>query len=263
MIVKTAKELQALREGGQILGGILRDIEQSVTPGMTAKSLDALAERLVVERGGAPSFKGYYTHGAKKPYPATLCVSINEEVVHGIPSDRVLQGGDVVGLDIGMKYNGLYTDTAMTVIVAAQKTPFSLSLASTESKEHLIIATKEALDVGIQEVRAGAAVGTIGNAIFKFLKAHGFGVVYELVGHGVGSAVHEDPEIPNWGEKDKGYRLHEGEVIALEPMATLGKPKVKLLKDGWTWVTRDNSIAAHFEHTIVVTNNGAEVLTRA
>lgn len=288
MIIKNKNERESLREGGRILGQVLHEVAQSVKPGVTTKSLDMLAERLIVERGGTPSFKGYRTRDAKKPYPATLCVSINEEVVHGIPSDRALKACDVVGLDIGMKYKGFYTDTALTVIVEEKQsdnlTPspplltkergkeekdslYAIDgesrLVNSKPKENLVTATKEALDVGITEVRAGVAVGTIGNAIFEFLKRHGFSVVYELVGHGVGSAVHEDPEIPNWGEKGKGYILHDGEVIALEPMATLGKPKVKLLKDGWTWATCDNSIAAHFEHTLVVTSNGCEILTKA
>ncbi|HEY4497899.1 MAG TPA: type I methionyl aminopeptidase [Candidatus Paceibacterota bacterium] len=270
MIIKTTKELHALREGGRILGQILYDVAQSVKPGMTTVSLDELAERLIIERGGMPSFKGYHIANTSSAYPATLCVSINEEVVHGIPSDRVFKEGDVVGLDIGMKYKGYYTDTALTVIVGASlgktlgvKFPKTPSVEERRVAEQLVCATKEALEVGISEVRVGVPTGTIGNAISQFLRSRGYGVVYELVGHGVGSAVHEDPEIPNWGEVGKGYRLHEGEVIALEPMATLGGPKVKLLKDGWTWVTRDKSIAAHFEHTVVVTKNGAEVLTRA
>ena len=268
MIVKFPKDLDVLREGGHILGRVLQEVAQSIKPGMTTESLDALAERHIVERGGVPSFKGYRADDATKPYPATLCVSINEEVVHGIPSDRVFKDGDVVGLDIGMKYKGFYTDTALTVIVGASlgktlgvKSPKTPSVEERQAVGRLVHATSVALNIGIKQVRAGVRVGDIGHAIYSHLDGHGFGVVRELVGHGVGGAVHEDPEIPNWGIPGTGCILREGEVIALEPMATLGNPKVKLLKDGWTWVTRDKSIAAHFEHTMVVTKNGAEVLT--
>ena len=205
------------------------------------------------------------------PYPGTLCVSINDEIVHGLPTDRTLKTGDVVGLDIGMQFDGLFMDTAITVLVSESQTKFRtlgvLNLVWDKSGHKLIDATKKALEIGIAQVHAGAHVGDVGYAIQKFLESEGFGVVRELVGHGVGQAVHEEPEIPNWGKRGAGVKLVEGQVIALEPMATESgpgevAPKIKIAKDGWTWLTRNGSRAAHFEHTVVVTRAGAEVLTR-
>lgn len=281
MIIKNTKELDALREGGHMLAEILQEVLRAANPGVSTQSLDEMAERLIRVSGGAPSFKGYSIEGAPMPYPASLCVSVNNEVVHGIPSDRILKKDDVVGFDIGMLYQGFYTDTAATVIVK-DLIPQPLLLRKEKGGEknkpspyegegkgevhcnakRLVDATREALDFGIREVRAGAYVGDIGFVIQRHLEDRGFGVVRELVGHGVGGAVHEDPEIPNWGRPRTGYQLHEGEVIALEPMATAGSHKVKILSDGWTWATKDDSIAAHFEHTMVVTRDGCEVLTK-
>ncbi len=261
MIIKSKKELEALREGGHKLAEILQEILDATKIGVTSKFLDEMAERLIRKIGGEPSFKGYRVEGIPKPYPASLCVSINNEVVHGIPGDRILKKDDVVGLDIGMRYQGFYTDTAATIIVSDGVDDKKVSGDYLESVG-LIDATREALDLGIREVRTGAYVGDIGFAIQRHLEDRGFGVVRELVGHGVGGAVHEDPEIPNWGRPHSGYQLHEGEVIAIEPMATVGSEKVKVLSDGWTWATRDGSVAAHFEHTMVVTKNGSEVITK-
>lgn len=260
MIIKNEKELEILREGGKSLAAILSSIAKAATIGITTKSLDTLAEKLILESGGKPSFKNYANPMGKKNYPATLCVSINEEVVHGIPDERVLKEGDVVGLDIGMLWpsealakevggRGFYTDTARTVLIGG-------------GTSKLIEKTKESLNVGISKVKIGVRTGDIGFAIQSFLEREGFGVVKELVGHGVGNAVHEDPEIPNWGRPGTGSELIEGMVIAIEPMATEGSPKIKLLSDGWTWATVDGSRAAHFEHTLVVTKNGADVLTK-
>ncbi|OGF62673.1 type I methionyl aminopeptidase [Candidatus Giovannonibacteria bacterium RIFCSPHIGHO2_01_FULL_45_33] len=252
MIIKNTKELDILREGGKRLAAVLVEAAKAAKDGITTKELDELAEKLILKTGGKPSFKGYKVHGAPMPYPGTICISINEEVVHGIASDRKLKNGDIVGLDIGMWYGGLCTDTAMTLAVGP---PSGGATA-------LISATKKSLEVGIAQVRPGAKLGDIGFAIQRYLEKEGFGVVRELVGHGVGKAVHEEPEIPNWGKKGEGDELSEGMVIALEPMTTEGNFKVKLAKDGWTWVTRDGSRSAHFEHTLVVTKTGAEVLTR-
>ena len=265
MIIKNEQELELLREGGKLLANILQKVADATKPGATTLQVDQLAEELIRKAGGEPSFKGYHVRGAPMPYPASLCVSINNEIVHGIPSGRVLKEGDVVGLDIGMKYKGYFTDTATTVLVKSEEFD-SLSqrrvLVDYLEIERLIVTTKSALDVGISEVLAGAHVGDIGFSIQRHLEDSGFGVIRELVGHGVGSAVHEDPEIPNWGTKGEGYILQEGDVIALEPMAATGNHKVKLLSNGWTWATKDGSLAAHFEHTLVVTKNGCEVLTK-
>lgn len=265
MIIKNSQELEILREGGKLLADILQKVAIAAKPGVATKQVDDLAEDLIVKAGGRPSFKGYHVHGAPAPYPSSLCVSVNNEIVHGIPSERALKEGDVVGLDIGMQYKGYFTDTAMTVLVKSDKfDSLSQRRVSVDylEMERLITTTKSALDVGIAQVRAGVHVGDIGFAIQRHLEDAGLGVVRELVGHGVGVAVHEDPEIPNWGTKGEGYVLKEGEVIALEPMATAGNHKVKLLSDGWTWATKDGSVAAHFEHTLVVTKNGCEVLTK-
>lgn len=248
MIIKNKKELEILREGGKRLAAVLNEAASSAKEGVTTRELNDLAENLILKAGGAPSFKGYKAHGVPHPYPGALCVSINEEVVHGLPSDREFKKGDIVGLDIGMWFDDLCTDTALTVLIGG-------------GTNKLISATKKSLEIGIAQVRAGAHVGDIGFAIQKYLEEAGFGVVCELVGHGVGKAVHEDPEIPNWGHRGDGPELRDGQVIALEPMATDGSPKVKLSKDGWTWLTRDGSRSAHFEHTLVVTKEGAEVLT--
>lgn len=249
MIIKNQREFEILRKGGKKLAAILNNVARHAIAGVSARDLDALAEALILKAGGTPSFKGYKVIGTPIPYPGSLCVSINEEVVHGLPTDRVLKTGDIVGLDIGMWLEGLCTDTALTVLVGG-------------GANKLIDATKKSLEIGIAQIRAGAHIGDIGFAIQKYLESEGFGVVRELVGHGVGRAVHEDPEIPNWGKKGSGLVLEEGMVIALEPMATDGGHEVKLSKDGWTWATRDGSHSAHFEHTVVVTKDGAEILTQ-
>ncbi|MEK7503021.1 MAG: type I methionyl aminopeptidase [Patescibacteria group bacterium] len=249
MIIKNKKELEILGEGGKRLAAVLSRVAKEAKPGVTTLRLDELAEKWILESGGKPSFKNYANSMGQENYPATLCVSINEEVVHGIPDERVLKMGDVVGLDIGMWYEGLCTDTALTVLVGG-------------GTNKLIDATKKSLEIGIGKVKVGARTGDIGFAIQNFLEKEGFGVVKELVGHGVGNAVHEDPEIPNWGSPGRGIELLENMIIAIEPMATEGSPKVKLLDDGWTWVTADGSRSAHFEHTLVVTKNGSEILTK-
>jgi methionyl aminopeptidase len=250
---KTAQEIEPLRQGGHILAFILLRVTDAVRAGISTKKLDRLAESLIRNEGGEPAFKGYIAFGAKTAYPGTLCTSINEEVVHGIPSDdRYLMEGDIIGLDIGMKYKGLYTDMAITVPVGT---------VSGESRK-LIEVTRESLMVGISVVQAGAHVGDIGNAIESYIKNKGaYGIVKDLVGHGVGHSVHEDPPIPNYAGNNKGIILEEGMVLALEPMITLGTWKVSIKKDQWTWVTRDGSLSAHFEHTVAVTKKGGEILT--
>ena len=262
MIIKNQKELEILREGGKRLAAVLQEVAHHAIAGVSARELDDLAEKLILKAGGAPSFKGYKVRGAPMPYPGSLCVSINDEVVHGLPTDRVLKAGDVVGLDIGMQWEGLFTDTALTLVTQTEFRSTSDLNSVWGRSNKLIEATKKSLEIGIAQVRAGARVGDIGYAIQQFLEKEGFGVVRELVGHGVGSAVHEDPEIPNFGKKGVGAELVEGMVIALEPMATDGSPRVKIAPDGWIWVTSDGSRAAHFEHTVVVTKNRAEVLTK-
>lgn len=252
-LIKSQKEIQALAEGGRKLAEILQKVVEAVRPGVTTKELDSIAEVLISSSGGTPSFKGYNAFGARRAYPASLCTSINDEVVHGIPSEkRVLKEGDIIGLDIGMKYKGLYTDMALTVGVGK---------VDADSKK-LMDATQSALEKGIAEVRPGAYIGDIGEVIQTYVEGYGFGVVRELVGHGVGHAVHEEPEVPNFGKRGKGIRLAEGMVLALEPMVTAGKHHVVLADDEWTWKTADGSRSAHFEHTVVVTKGGVTVLTK-
>jgi len=251
-ILKNIEDINKLREGGKILASVLYEAAKKSVPGAKTTELDKLAEKMIKEAGGRPSFKNYKTSDDKTPYPASLCVSINEEVVHGVPGERILKDGDIVSLDLGMEYKGFYTDSAVTVPVGN---------ISGQAKK-LIEATREALNLGIMAVKSGAFVGDIGYAIQSFAEKNGFNVVRKLVGHGLGRKVHESPEVPNFGVKGKGEILKEGEVIAIEPMITAGRHDIYLDKDWWTWKTRDGSLSAHFEHTIIVTKTGAEIITK-
>ena len=244
--IKTAEEIEKLREGGRKLAAILDSLKKEAKPGIATIDLDKLAEKLILDAGGKPAFKGYKTAGDKNPFSGTVCISINDEVVHAPPSSRELRKGD-----IGMKYKNLFTDMAETVSIGS---PDPVG-------EKLIKVTKEALELAISIVHPGVRTGDIGEAVQNFIEAYGFGVVRQLVGHGVGYEVHEDPQIPNWGRSGEGATLKENMVIAIEPMVTEGNYELYLAKDGWTWKTKDGSRAAHFEHTMVVTKNGAEILT--
>lgn len=252
--VKSREEIEILREGGKRLARILAALAEAVRPGVSAKELDTLARRLVAEGGDTPSFFNYRGKEDKTPFPAALCVSLNDEVVHGVPSPRkILHAGDIVGLDLGLCYQGLYTDAAITVAVGAIET----------EKENLISITQKALAVGIGAVHAGATTGDVGYAVESFVRSAGnFGIVRALAGHGVGHAVHEEPLVPNFGRRGEGARLEAGMVIAIEPMLTLGGEKVLLAADGFSYHTKDGSAAAHFEHTVAVTEKGCEVLTQ-
>lgn len=253
LTVKTSKEIALLREGGKRLAYILAQVSAEVRPGVSSRVLNDLAEKLMREGGDTPAFLGYSPTGAKRPFPAALCVSVNDEVVHGIPNEeeKILKEGDTVTLDAGLIHQGLFTDSAITVGVGkidgrAQK---------------LLETTQKALTVGIKAVRAGATTGDIGFAIETFVKPFGYGIVRELAGHGVGYAVHEEPFVPNFGKKGEGTVLKAGMVIAIEPMLNEGGAGVKLAKDGYTYRTKDGSRSAHFEHTVVVTENGCDILT--
>jgi len=251
-ILKNIEDINKLREGGKIIASVLREAASRALPGVKTIELDMLAEKIIREAGGRPSFKNYKTPDDKIPYPASLCVSINEEVVHGVPGERVLKDGDIVSLDLGMEYKGFYTDIAVTV---------SVGEASEQAKK-LIETTKEALNLGIMAVKNGAFTGDIGYAIQSFAEKNGFNVIRKLVGHGLGRKAHESPEVPNFGLKRKGEILREGEVIAIEPMITAGRHDIYLDKDLWTWKTKDGSLSAHFEHTVIVTKNGTEIITK-
>lgn len=257
VIIKTKEEIEILREGGKRLAEILKKIAEKVAPGISTQELNDLAENLIRKGGDEPAFLNYKPEGALRPYPASLCVSVNNEVVHGIPSkNKILKEGDIVSLDLGIKHRGLFTDSAITVPVGK----------ITRNAQKLLNDTKESLMIGIAEARAGQRVGDIGYAIESFLQnkntAKKYGIVRELSGHGVGRAIHEDPYIPNFGKKGTGEMLREGMVIALEPMVNLGGDDVIFDDDGYTVRTADASISAHFEHTILITDKEAEILTQ-
>ena len=224
---------------------VLASLKAAVAPGVTTAKLDAMADRAVREAGALPAFKGY--HG----YPATICASVNDQVVHGIPSDRELVEGDIVSIDLGVLVSGYFGDAAITVPVGR---------ISTEAAK-LLRVTEESLWKGIEKVTPGARVSDIGHAVQKHVEAHGFSIVREFVGHGVGTALHEEPQIPNYGEPGRGPRLAEGMVLAIEPMVNMGRPAIKVLADGWTAVTRDGSLSAHFEHTVAVSAGAPLVLS--
>jgi methionyl aminopeptidase len=235
-----------MRAANALVADVLAELSAMVAPGVTTADLDAVAERLVRAGGAEPAFKGY------KGYPSTLCASVNEQVVHGIPSSRALVEGDVISLDMGVKLNGFYGDSAVTVPVGSVS----------DEAETLLRVTRESLEKGIAQVRLGGRVSDIGHAIQQHVEAHGLSVVREFVGHGIGASLHEEPQIANYGEPGRGPRLAEGMTLAIEPMVNVGRPAVKVLSDGWTAVTKDGSLSAHFEHTVAVTKNGPLVLTK-
>ena len=250
-LIKSKEEIETLREGGKRLSMVLAQVMQAARAGVSTLSLDELAERLIREDGDEPAFKGYRPDGARFPYPATLCVSINDEIVHGVPrGDRVLKEGDIVSLDIGSIHKGLITDMAVTVPVGE---------ISFEDRK-LIDATRGALHVATRAVRAGGHIGDIGEAIEKYVDSRYF-IVEGLGGHGVGHEVHEKPFIANFGKAGTGPGLVSGMVIAIEPMLALGSELIEQSRDGFTYVTRDGSHSAHFEATLAVTENGADILT--
>ena len=253
-MIKTKEEIEIMREGGRRLAGILEQVVQLTVPGVSIAKLNEEAEKLIVEGGDEPSFLGYTPEGARRPYPATLCVSINDEIVHGIPNEgeKILKEGDIVGLDLGLKHKGLFLDTAVTVGVGEVS----------KEDQKLINITKEALMVGINAARAGNTVGDIGYAIEQFEEQYGYGSTSELGGHGVGHKVAEDPYIANFGEKGEGETLKAGMVLALEPMLNAGDERIVLSEDDYTYKTADGKNSAHFEHTILVTDDKAEVLTK-
>ena len=245
IVCRSKAEIDKLRRVNQLVGRILAQLRQMASPGVTTQEIDAFAEAQVRAAGAEPAFKGY--HG----YPATVCVSVNEQVVHGIPSPRKLVEGDILSIDMGAKLDGFFGDCAVTVPIGRVA----------PEAEKLLKVTEEALFMGIEAVKPGARVSDIGAAVQRHVEAHGFSVVREFVGHGIGSSLHEEPQIANYGPGGRGPRLSEGMVLAIEPMVNFGEVAVKVLGDGWTAVTRDGSLSAHFEHTVVVTGDGREILT--
>lgn len=251
---KTPLEIERIRKSGRILAEILDIIEQKAVAGMTSRQVDELCRRELKRLGGKPVFVGVSGGPGVQDFPATICISINDAVVHGIPDDTVFQDGDIVGFDFGVDYQGMITDAARTIIIGGSP--------RTKAEQRLVLETKRSLDAGISIVKAGARTGDIGATVQAVLDASSLGIVRELVGHGVGHDLHEPPEIPNYGYKGSGSLLREGMTIAIEPMATLGEWRIRIDEDGWTIRTIDGSQSAHFEDTILVTADGAEILTR-
>ncbi len=245
--IKTRDEIALMREAGRIVSEILDELEKAVAPGVTTWDLDALSEKLIYQKGARPAFKGY--HG----FPACLCASVNDEVVHGIPSKRrKLREGDLMKLDFGVVYRGFFGDSARTVPVGK---------VSSEAQA-LVNTTREALHKGIQAMVPGNRLGDIGHAVQRHVEARGFSVVRLFSGHGIGRRLHEEPDVPNYGQPGSGMKLRPGMVLAVEPMVNQGTDEVMVLEDQWTAVTRDSKLSAHFEHTVLITEGGPEVLTR-
>jgi len=248
IMIKTPQEIEKMRRSGQAVREILEHVRKFVKPGASTLDLENAAAEKVKELGAKPAFKGY------RGYPCVLCTSVNNEVVHGIPSkQRILRDGDIVSIDTGVVLDGFYGDSAITVAVG-EKVP--------ERTKKLLEVTQASLEKAIQEVKAGATLGDVGAAVQEVVEAEGFSVVREFVGHGIGTRLHEDPQVPNYGRRGQGQKLREGMVLAIEPMVNVGKPGVQVLEDGWTAVTEDGSLSAHFEHTVAVTADGALVLTQ-
>ncbi|MFZ9595056.1 MAG: type I methionyl aminopeptidase [Bdellovibrionia bacterium] len=246
--LKSPREIEQMRKAGQVVAKILAEMVAMVAPGISTAELDRYAESRCKELKVKPAFKGY--HG----FPATLCSSINNEIVHGIPSaQRILKEGDVIGLDFGVSLDGWFGDSARTVAVGK----------IAPEVQNLLSVTEESLRLGIEQCRAGNRIFDIGHAVQNYVERFGYGVVREFVGHGIGRALHEEPQVPNYGPKGKGILLKVGMVLAIEPMVNAGSHEVKVLKDGWTAVTVDHSWSAHFEHTVAITEKGPEILTLA
>lgn len=247
VILKSAKEIEKMRRAGKVVHETLELVRSLVKPGVTTLDLENAAEARILELGAKPAFKGY--HG----FPCVLCTSINQEVVHGIPSaKRVLKEGDIVSVDCGAVIDGYYGDAAITVPVGAKIDPVAA---------RLLKVTEASLHAGIAEVKPGATLGDIGAAVQQVVEAEGFSVVVDFVGHGIGTKMHEDPQVPNYGHRGRGMKLKAGMVIAIEPMVNVGTAQVAVLEDGWTAVTADGSMSAHFEHTVAVTIDGGRILT--
>jgi methionyl aminopeptidase len=247
IFLKTDEEIAKMRRAGRIVAGTIDLVTAAVAPGRTTADLDRVAEDYIREQGATPSFLGY------RGFPASICASLNDEVVHGIPSpERVLRAGDVLSLDFGAIWDGFHADSAVTVFVGEPPNA---------EAEKLVRVTEESLEAGISEIREGARLGDIGNAVQQVVEGAGFSVVREYVGHGIGRALHEEPQIPNYGPPGKRLALKRGMVIAVEPMVNMGDWPTRALADGWTVVTADGSLSAHFEHTIALTGEGREVLT--
>jgi methionyl aminopeptidase len=253
IVYKSPEEIEKMRAAGRVVAGTIDRVLAAVRPGVTTAELDDIAEAYILEAGAIPSFKGYGGTGSRPPFPASICTSLNEEIVHGIPSKRrTVTDGDLLSLDFGAIWDGFHGDSAVTVIVGEPP--------SAEA-EKLVRVTEEALEAAISQIRPGCRLSDVGAAVQQVAEGAGFSVVREYVGHGIGRALHEEPQIPNYGEPGRGPQLKPGLVIAVEPMVNVGGWETRVLADDWTVVTEDGSLSAHFEHTIAVTEDGCEVLT--
>lgn len=246
IILKSRQEIEKMRVPNRMVVEVLEEVVKKIKAGVTTIELDRLAESLIIKKKGVPAFKGY------RGYPNSLCISINEQVVHGIPSGRRLKDGDIVSLDLGIYYDGYYGDAALTV---------GIGNISQDAKK-LLDSTQKALYIGIEKARAGNYLSDISHAIQSYVEGEGFSVVRAFVGHGIGASLHEDPQVPNFGEAGNGPVLKSGMVLAIEPMVNAGVSDVEVLEDDWTTVTADRRLSAHFEHTVAITGNGAEILTK-
>jgi len=246
IVIKTKEEIEKIKKSGKILRLVLDTVKENIKPGITTIELDKMAEKLIYKNGGVPAFKGY------RGFPNTLCISINDEVIHGIPSQRVIEDGDIVKVDGGVILDGFYSDAAFTVIAGTPRSELDVKLVDVVEK---------AFFEGISVIKDGARLGDVGFAIQNFVEKNGFSVLRDYTGHGVGKRLHEDPAVPNFGEKGKGMVLKAGMTLAIEPMITAGDYRVYTDKNGWTVKTVDGSNAAHFEHTIAILENGVEILT--
>ena len=248
IVCKSAAEIERMRQSGHIVRQVLDDVRSMVAPGVTTMDLERAAEKKIAELGAKPAFKGYYD------YPCVLCTSVNEEIVHGIPSEkRALKDGDIVSIDCGVVLDGYYGDAAITVPVSEAVKP---------ELRKLLTVTEESLYRGIDQALIGNSVGDVGAAVQEHVEAAGFSVVREFVGHGIGTRLHEEPQVPNFGARGHGAKLREGMVLAIEPMVNYGKPQARVLEDKWTAVTVDGSFSAHFEHCVAVTKDGPVILTK-
>lgn len=247
IICKTERELEIMREAGRIVALTHEELKKYIIPGITTKELDNIAEKTIRSYNAIPSFKGY------NGFPGSICASVNDQLVHGIPSERVLREGDIISIDIGAKYNGYHGDSAWTYAVGTID----------DNTKKLLEVTEDSLYKGLDEAKAGVRLSNISHAIQTYVEANGFSIVREYVGHGVGQDLHEDPQIPHYGPPNKGPRLKPGMVLAVEPMVNAGTRYVKTLSDNWTVVTVDGKMCAHFEHTIAITETGFEILTKA
>jgi methionyl aminopeptidase len=246
IILKSPREIELMKEAGRIVYEVHQELAKAIAPGVTTAELDALAESLIRKAGGVPTFKGY--HG----YPASICASVNEEVVHGIPSKRRLKEGDVIAIDLGVTYKGYVGDSAYTHPVGKVD----------PEAQRLLDVTRISLEKAIEQCYPGKRLGDIGHAVQSYVESQGFSVVRDYVGHGIGTKMHEDPQVPNFGRPGTGVELKPGMVLAIEPMVNMGTWQVKTLGDGWTVVTLDGRYSAHFEHTVAITENGPVILTK-